>query len=59
MKEKEFEDIPKKKSIGFKASIKSNDLDEEESLALVTHKFKKFLKEERFQKKDKKNKRKV
>ena len=46
IKEKEPEDIPKKRSIALNASIKLNDSDEED-LALKTHKFKKFLKKGR------------
>ena len=63
MKEKELDDVPKKNSMAFKASIESNDSDVEDDLALISHKFKKFLKEGRSQKKwhrssNKKNKRK-
>ena len=58
IKEKELEDIPKKRSTALNASIESDDSDEED-LALITHKFKDFLKERRIQKKDKKNKRKI
>ena len=47
MKEKELEDAPKKKSIAFKASIELDDSDVEEDHALITHKYKNFLKEGR------------
>ena len=48
MKENELEDVPKKKNIAFKAFIESDDSDEEEdeNVAIITHKFKKFLREE-------------
>ena len=64
MKEKELDDAPKKKCMAFKASIESDDLDVEDDLALISHKFKKFLKEGRSQKKwhrssNKKDKRKI
>ena len=52
MIEKELENVLEKKSIILNALIESDDSDEED-LALVTHKFKTFLKKERIQKKDK------
>ena len=52
MIEKDLVNVPEKMSITLNASIKSDDLDEED-LALITQKFKIFLKKERIQKKDK------
>ena len=57
MKEKEIKDVPIRKSLAFKASFESDDL--EDDIALISHKFKDFLKERRIQKKDKKKKRKI
>ena len=54
MIEKEIEKVLEKKSIALNASIELDDSDEED-LALITHKFKIFLKKERIQKKDEKN----
>ena len=56
MKEKEFEDIPKKKSIVFKTSFESDD--SEDDIAFISHKFIDFLIERRVQKKDKRKSRK-
>ena len=45
MKEKEIENVPIKKSMAFKASLESDD--SEDDIALIFHKFKDFLKERR------------
>ena len=42
------EEEPKKKSLPFKATFDSEDLEEDEDIIVITRQFKRFIKKERF-----------